>query len=383
MIVRMERRRSAHACPGTLLIALAVLVAAAVAGCGGNDTTDSGTTALPAVTTAEVESASGSIGVAGWQFYEVPEAQDSGSVQSKWSYLNTDNDIITKGRSGEFDVVTASAEAMPALRSVNVLAPIDTSLLSNYDGIEKSLREDEAWKNEAGETVAVPFSVGPSLTVFDSSKVQEPKTLDDLLKPEFKDGIALYDAPAVIAGIATAQGVTNTLDMTHEQLEEAVVFLEELRPNIKTFFSYGEEVPLLNRGDVVATLDSYGTIVSPALENNPAIKFNFLAQVTLVNAFVITNEDNLAASLNWIDHAISVPGEKAIVASAGDFPTVTAAASAVGAEGDPVGAAFRGLGLEEILEQAPIYRGFRPDPEGDYVTIDEITRAWDEFKASF
>lgn len=362
-----------------LLVVLAVLVAACGGGGGdGGDSTTSGS-----LSAEEVESASGTIKVAGWQFYEIPKVQDSGSVKSDWAYLNTDNDILTKGRSGEFDVITSSAEAMPALKTLGAVVPIDTSLMPNYDKIDKVLREDDAWKDEDGQIVAVPFSIGPSLTVFDTSKVKEPTQLDDLLKPEFRDGIALYDAPATIAGVATAQGVTDTRKMTHEQLEEAMNFLDELRPNVKTFFQFGEEVPLFNRGDIIAAMGSYGTIVSPALEANPAIKFNFLAEVTLANAFSITNESNLPASLNWINNAISVPAEKALVSAAGDYPAEQAAVSAVGTGGDPVGEAFRGLSLDEIVEQAPIYRGFLPETEGDEVTIDEITRAWDEYKASF
>jgi spermidine/putrescine-binding protein len=370
-------RTKSLAAAALLLVALAV----AVAGCGGGGDASTGASVV-SVSAAEVRDAQGTLSVAGWQYYQEPKAQDSAGVSAKWSYLASAPTMITKARTGEFDVVSAEADVMPALKALGVLTPIDASLLANYRRVDPVVRSSSAWTDE-GQTVAVPFSVTPTMTAFDSSKVQEPKTLDDLLKPEFKDGIALYDDPTVIGGVAAAQGVEDTTRMTHEQLEEAIGFLEGLRPNIKTFFQFGEEVPLYERGDIVASIDSFGSVLAKAIEANPAIRFNFLAEGSYLNGWVIPQNADLPAALRWIDGTLSVPGQEAIVATSGDVPAVPAARKALKSLGDPVSTALSDMTVKQLLAEAPPVLGFAAEAEGDVVTIDEVSRAWDEYKASF
>ena len=91
-----------------------------------------------------------------WQFYENEDVQDAGSVDSKWSYIATDNDIITSARAGDADLLTSSGPQMATLLALDTLAPIDTDLLSNYESITPALRDDPIWKNSEGQVVAVP-----------------------------------------------------------------------------------------------------------------------------------------------------------------------------------------------------------------------------------
>lgn len=367
-----------------LALATALLLALCLSACGGSGSSSSSSSSAEAstLTAAEVENASGGIKVSGWQYYQVPAVQDAAGVSSQWTYYSTGPDIITKAKSGEFDVVDSETSAQPALKALGILSPIDTSLLSNYDSIEANLRESETWKQD-GEVVGVPFSVTPSMTSFDSSKVKEPTTLDDLLKPEFKDGIGVYDDPAVIGGIAMAQGVEDTTKMTHEQLEEAMSFLEEMAPNVKTFYQFGEEVPLYARGDILASIGSFGSVLAKEIEANPAVKFNFLAEITYVNGWVVPEGANMPAALKWINDTLTPAGQKAIVENAGDYPAVPAARKYLEALGDPVSVALSEFTLPEIVEQAPELNGYAAEAEGDVVTIDEVTRAWNEYKASF
>jgi spermidine/putrescine-binding protein len=361
---------------GTASVPLALFAA----GCG--DSSSGGSTSEATVSTAEVRSASGQVEVAGWQYYQDPEVQDAGAVSSKWSYLSTGPDIITKARSGEFDVVDSETSAMAALKTLDVVAPIDTSLLSNYDSIEAGLRASETWKQE-GKVIGVPFSVTPSMTSFDTSEVQEPKTLDDLLKPEFADGIAIYDDPAVIGGIAMAQGVEDTTKMTHEQLEKVMGFLEEMHPNVKTFYQFGEEIPLYARGDIVASIGSFGSVLAKEIEADPAVEFNFLGEITYTNGWVAPDGADMPAALNWIDRTLTPAGQKSIVENAGDYPAVPAARKYLEALDDPVSEELSRYTLPEVLEMAPELHGYAAEGHGDIVSIDEVTRAWDEYKASF
>jgi putative spermidine/putrescine transport system substrate-binding protein len=366
--------------PAMLLLLAALSLG--VAACGSSDS--SSETSASTLTANQVKNAGGTIDVAGWQFYEDAKAQDAGAVKADWTYIATDNDIITNARSGKVDVLNSSGPQMPPLLALGALAPIDTSLLSNYSSITPGLRDDPLWQNDKGEVVAVPLGVAPIFTAWDSSKVPEPKTVNDLLDPVYKDSIAMFDAPEEIGKIATAQGVKDTTKMTHEEMDKALAFLDKMRPNIKTIFQIGEDAQLFNRGDISVSFSSFGTGLGKIVQENPDIKFNFTGQTSFVDAWSILGDPNNAAALNWINQTISLEGQKAIVGVSGDYPVVPGAVSALKAFGDPVSEKLSTMSLDEILKQAPPSQGFAAEANGkDIVTLDEVTRAWDEFKASF
>ncbi len=367
-----DRRGSGLKMSGILIVSL--LLAAA---CGSDDNAGGSRASQ-----ADVENAGGSISVAGWQFYQT-DHQASGSVEADWSYLNTDPDILIQARGGTANILNSSSASMSALGTLDVLQPIDTTLLSNYQSIPESLRDDPTWQNANGDIVAVPFAVSVNVTAFDTSVVSEPTALDDLLTAEYAGGIGLFDTPDIIAQIAVAQGVEDTTKITQAEFDRAMQFLVELRPNVTAFFGFGEDVQLFNRGDIVLSLSSFGSILTEAIEQNPAIEWNLLAETTFIDAWSVLDLESDAEALNWIDRTISAEGQTAIVDESGAYPVAPDAIEALTAFGDPVSSKLGGLSLDEILEQAPIARGFAAEAEGDVVTIDEATRAWNDYKASF
>lgn len=379
----MRRGSDESSGPARLIAAAiaAVSLAVTVAACGSDD--GGGSTSAPtSVSAADVEAASGTIDVAGWQFYETKD-QDAGAVEADWTYFNTDPDILIQAKNGDADVLSGSSSTMEALRALGVPLPIDTAALSNYESIPASLRDDPTWQNADGQVIAVPYAASVAVTAYDTSQVPEPKTLDDLLDPAYADGIGVFDAPDTIAQIAVAQGVEDTTKITQEEFDRAMAFLEQMRPNVKAFFGFGEDVQLFNRGDIVASISSFGSVLSRAVDKNPAIEWNLVGESTYIDAWVLLSDANQAQSLNWIDRTLTTKGQEEIVNASGSYPAVPDAVPALTAFGDPVSTELGKLSFDEILEQAPPARGFAPEADGDVVTIDEATRAWNDYKGSF
>ena len=174
-------------------------------------------------------------------------------------------------------MLSSSSSTMQPLEALGALRPIDTSALANYESIPSSLRDDPVWQNSDGETVGIPYAASVAVTAYDTSQVSEPETLDDLLDPEYENAMGVFDAPDVIAQIATAQGVEDTTKITQEEFDRAMDFLEQMRPNVKAFFQFGEDVQLFNRGDINLSISSFGSVLSRAVERNPAIEWNLVA----------------------------------------------------------------------------------------------------------
>lgn len=348
--------------------------------CGEGDNV--ATTDVGSVSAKEVQNATGQINVLGWQFYEDESAQDN-AVSADWTYVNSDPDILTKARTGDFDVSTILGSLMDPLETLGVLDPIATSALTNYDDLPARIRDDPIWKNEDGDVVGVPYAIAPAFTAWDSSTVSEPTSLDDLLDPKYACGIALFDAPETIAQIAVAQGVQDTREMTEAQLDAAMAYLDDLRPNVKSFYTFGEDVQQFNRGDICVSISTFSPI-SRAIAANPAIKLNFLAEVTFIDTWgVLAPEENYPQALNWINGTLSKEGQEAIVKAGGAYPVNPAALPTLKALGDPVSEFLTSQTIDEVLDAAPLSLGFAAKGDGDVVTQDEATRAWNEYKGSF
>ena len=374
-------RSSARFKQVALALALAFGLALLVSACGSDDSSDGGGSTSEA-SKADVEAAAGTIEVAGWQFYETKD-QNGGAVEAKWNYLNTDPDILTQAKAGEADVLGSSSASMSALNALEALRPINTSALQNYEAIPASLRDDPTWKNADGDVIAVPYAVSVNVTAYDTSQVPEPTALEDLLDPVYEDGIGVFDTPDIIAQVALAQGVEDTTKMTEEEFDTALAFLEEMKPNVKAFFGFGEDVQLFNRGEISLSISSFGSILSRAVANNPAIEWNLVAEATFIDSWSILGQGDEAKALNWIDRNLTVAGQEEIVEASGAYPVVPAAIPALEAAGDPVSTQLGELSLDEILEQAPVARGFAAEADGDVVTIDQATKAWNDYKGSF
>lgn len=357
---------------------LAIGLATAALGCGS----DEGGSSVPAVSVSseEVENATGEIGVLGWAYLETEE-QSAGNVQAKWSYPSTGPSLITKARTGSFDVVVSESAALPALSALGTFTSIDTSLVEGYDEIIPELREE--FTTSEGDVIGVPFTLGPWVTAYDSSKVSEPKELEDLLDPAYRDSIALQDDALLVGQIAMEQGVEDTSEMTQEDLDRAMAFLEELRPNVRSFFQIGEDTQLFNSGSITVSMASIGSTLAGAIENNPAIKFNFVAAGTFVDAWSITQDADAAAAISYINQSLTVPGQTVIAESSLNYPAIPEALPALQKSDDPFAQVLSDMTLPELLEEAPILDGYSPEGEGDVVSIDEVIRAWDEYKASF
>jgi hypothetical protein len=130
-------------------------------------------------------------------------------------------------------------------------------------------------------------------------------------------------------------------------------------------------------------MGSFGTIIGKAIENNPAIKIDFLGAGSFANAWSITRDDNVPADISWINQANTVPAMEALVKSSADYPSIPQALPALKAAGDPVSKELSKIPLPKLLKEAPVLQGYAPKATGDVVSIDDVIRAWDGYKASF
>lgn len=341
----------------------------------GSSGDDAGTTGAPSgLTAADIAKATGTVSVLGWDWYQVPEFNKQG-VRGKWAALTKNEDTITKSaQSGAFDLTTILTFYQPQLRKADRLQPIDPTLLKNFDAIDPVFRESAVEAD--GTTWGVPLQWGYGYLEYNADEIEEPTSLDDLMSPKLRKKVGIPDDPTgVIVTFAILTGKPNPTRLTQAEFDDVMSTLDAFRPQILTLHAFGEEPPILARGDMLVDFPAYGPSFLTAREGGADIQITLLGAWSYVDCMSLYKDaENPAAAYKYIDNTLTVSAQRACSKHGAAFPVLKAATSAVPEE-------LRYADAAEVIEQAPIVPG-APAEAGDdgIVPYSEWIAAWEDFK---
>lgn len=351
-------------------IALSGTTASLLAACGASTST-----AGERLTAQDVRDASGTIRMLGFQTYEQP-AQNAGQVKAKWTYISSGPEIVTKIRpANSYDVFIAPAFQMGQFFAVDRMVPIDTSVLQAYESIAPVFRDNPTWKGSDGEIYGVPFVYATVYMPYIAAKVPEPKSADDLLRPEFRNAIGFVDdATQSIPKVARVLGKEgDPARITDQEFEEVIAYLEKLRPQVRTLYTSGDEVSLLDRGDISLAMTSYAFALTAGVPN---LKASLFASFGFCDGLGILAGADQAAATSWINQALSREAERQL-AAAGPLQPVRSDASGA------LPRFMREMPVDELLRVSPMMTR-PPLKSGEGVaSLDDWVTAWNDYKASF
>jgi spermidine/putrescine transport system substrate-binding protein len=324
-----------------------------------------------------VRAATGPLNMLGSQPYEARESWPQ-DLEINWAYNTTNEEILTKTtQPGTFDAVIIYQGMIDQLRKVDRIAPIDTSLLSNWDKIAPLFRDSEVIRRD-GQIYAVPFHWGYGYLVYNADHVAEPKSYDDLLSPELTGKIALPDDPyAVITTFAIFAGAARPNNLTREEFDKAIALLKSFRPQVLTIHNYGDEIALFARGDIWVGFPEYSNSLIKTREAGAKnAQITQLAAWSYIDCFMVLKDAaNKAAAYKFIDNALSTEAQKISTQHSLAFPVNDEAIPAISPE-------LQYASSAEVLEKAPLMPGVTVEEGGPDVPFQEWVRAWEEFKAS-
>ncbi|MEO3760306.1 ABC transporter substrate-binding protein [Mycobacterium sp. B14F4] len=174
---------------------------------------------------------------------------------------NTSDEMVQLMRSGQYDGVSASGDATLRLIYAGDVAPVNTSLVPNYESISAFLK-DKPWNSVDGQMYGIPHGWGANLLMYNIEVVRDAPNswaavFDDAGK--YKGKVTAYDSPIYIADAALylsktkpELGIEDPYSLTHEQLDAAVELLSRQRENIGEYWSdYTKEVQAFESGTSV------------------------------------------------------------------------------------------------------------------------------------
>jgi len=252
---------------GSLVAAIAIGSVALLTACG----TSSGG-GDPAPEASEVGDMESSVSILAWPGYVedgsndpavdwvTPFEEETGCEVVSKSY-GTSDEAVSLMKTGDYDVIAASGDATLRLIAAGDVAPVNTDLIPNYEGIYDFLK-DQAWNSVDGESYGVPHGYGANLLLYNTDVVTPAPTSWDVVFDKASDytgKVTAYDSPIYIADAAVYLmahqpdlGITNPYALDETQFQAAVDLLKEQRPHVSEYWSdYLKEISAFETGDSV------------------------------------------------------------------------------------------------------------------------------------
>ena len=239
-----------------LILAPVALLSAVLAACGGGSNDPAPSADAPA---DPDEPATGTLSVFAYQDTITDELLDpflaaNPDLELETASFGSNQEAAAKLAGGfEADVVEVCLDEMSPLTARNLIRPLDTEGVTDWDDL---VFTDSPGVLEGEEAMLVPLSAGPQGLIYDASVV-EPGEVDsfaDLFDPQFADRVALeadYPLPA-IAETALALGIEEPMELTPEELEQVKEHLISNRSQFRSLWrSDADVVNLFRSGEIV------------------------------------------------------------------------------------------------------------------------------------
>ncbi|MET4432721.1 ABC transporter substrate-binding protein [Mycolicibacterium sp. 624] len=174
---------------------------------------------------------------------------------------NTSDEMVQLMRTGQYDGVSASGDATLRLIYAGDVAPVNTSLVPNYETITGFLK-DRPWNSVDGQMYGIPHGWGANLLMYNVDVVRDaPNSWAAVFTDagKYKGRVTAYDSPIYIADAALylsktkpELGIEDPYSLTSEQLDAAVELLKAQRENVSEYWSdYTKEVQAFESGTSV------------------------------------------------------------------------------------------------------------------------------------
>jgi len=187
------------------------------------------------------------------------EEETGCQVESKT--YGTSDEAFSLMKTGDYDVIAASGDASLRLVAAGDVAPVNTDLIPNYDGIYDFLKM-QSWNSVDGVSYGIPHGYGANLLMYNTEVFPEAPTSWDVVfdkSSEYAGKVTAYDSPIYIADAAVylmahnpELGIENPYALDETQLAAAVDLLKAQRANIGEYWSdYLKEIQAFETGDSV------------------------------------------------------------------------------------------------------------------------------------
>jgi len=157
-----------------------------------------------------------------------------------YTFFGSQEEAFTKLQSGfAADLAHPCTDAVRKWVAADLLVPLDTSKLKNWDAMLPEIKEVDGVMID-GTAWMMPFEWGNTGLIYRTDKIAEDKISIQLMAdPAYKGKVSLPDAASsayAMASLATGNGADYT-KLSDEQFKEASDFLRAVHPNVRFYWA--------------------------------------------------------------------------------------------------------------------------------------------------
>ena len=252
--MRMKRLVAAAATVGAMAL---MLSACGGGGNSGGPSAGGGLTVPPLPTATSLGAGEGQINILAWPGYAengsteksvdwvTPFEQKTG-CKANVQVANTSDEMFEKMGTGQFDVVSASGDSSLRMIYAGKVAPVNTSLLTNWANIA-SFQKMQPWNSVNGQMYGIPHGWGANVLQWRTDKVKPaPNSWSVVFDPNspYKGKLEAYDSPTYIADAAVYLmatqpdlGIKNPYALDQNQFDAAINLLKQQKKMLGGYWS--------------------------------------------------------------------------------------------------------------------------------------------------
>jgi spermidine/putrescine transport system substrate-binding protein len=212
-----------------------------------------------------------------WAGYEDPEFFTSFTEKygdgPTFSFFSDEEEAFQKLRAGfKADLVHPCSQSVPKWMEAGLLAPIDTSRIKEWDNLEASFRDIQAyWKD--GKPYFIPVDWGNTALTYNTEllSAEDASTLMSFVDPKHAGRISIPDNvdDAYALGFL-ATGVKDWTNATDEQFQAASDFLRKVHANMRAYWTDGASLAqMMQSGEVYLAWAWNETFSTMSYEGHP------------------------------------------------------------------------------------------------------------------
>jgi spermidine/putrescine-binding protein len=233
------------------------------------------------------------------------------NIEIETASFGSNEEAVAKIQAGfEADVVNSCVdEATLEMVNRGMYQPLDESRLENWDDIWPGMKELPGVQVD-GQIFIVPVDAGTAGIMYNADEITTPPTSwADLFDPQYAGRASLEDLAITALDVgALANGISNPLEMTPDQLEMVKQYLIDHRDQFRTFWKGQADVKAQFKSGEIVIASGYPGIAKQ-LRDQDGMNVQFVAaeegQMLWTCGYGISPdiaEENLDAAyalLNW------------------------------------------------------------------------------------
>jgi putative spermidine/putrescine transport system substrate-binding protein len=172
------------------------------------------------------------------------------------------SNMVSLMATGQYDGVSASGDATLRMIAAGSVAPVNVSLIPNYDGVFDKLK-NTPYNSVDGVPYGVPQGFGANVLLYNTDTFTEtPTSWDPVWEADspaagkismYNSSITIADAALRLTHTTPDLGITNPYQLSQEQFDAAVALLQEQHEFIGEYWNYStDQITSFSSGAMLA-----------------------------------------------------------------------------------------------------------------------------------